>query len=362
MGFKVVRLDPEDALAQRILEWTRTKQPDPLNNPDNVVAVEFQVGGHVRFSNTLMGYADPAPNTSQANRPSIFDVQWDPPNETRPRRGLSQHTYFVDELAPASPGDRHFSLAKSTDEGYPFTAVNFFVETVLASYLTRRRYVVAPSPDVLRVLDGRAPANLAEIASLVRANPEFLNAIQVEEETLTHEWITPALRDFCLALLDNAAALQRYLEAGQTRSLPPYPGAEQLTTLEKEACLRAALEKRELILDTFNYLELGRAPGDDDTYILVGVDRAHHAPDPRGMQWLWEQLRTLAAHEKSFTPAFGCLVTEARARYRVITGPGVTQREFEFLAFAGHELLDCRDGQSIIRALWPEEKLSPSSG
>ncbi len=34
-------------------------------------------------------------------------------------------------------------------------------------------------------------------------------------------------------------------------------------------------------------------------------------------------------------------------RYRVIVGPGVSDREVEFLRFNGHELIDRRDGSDI---------------
>lgn len=344
MGFKVVNLNPNNGgLERRILDWTRSKIPDP-NAPDNVVAVDFQPGGFIIFSNTLFR-DDPAAGTRAADRPNIFAVQWDPPGEARPRRGPSQHTYFDDVAPPlATESERVYQLA-ARDEAYQFTAINVFVDMVLTSYLTRRRYAVAPTPEVMKVLDGRVPNSLDDIAKLVCANSEFLNDIQIEDDTLTPDQISPGLREACRAILNDAASLQSYMRVPE-EFLAGWE--EQLTPREKEACLRAAREKQALIVDVFDHLELGRASGDNNTYILIGVDRARHAPDQQGWAWLMSQLDEFVTLN-NFLPAFGCFVTEARTRYRVITGPGVTQREYDFLAFSGHELINRRNGEPIGR-------------
>lgn len=332
MGFSVIDLDPIAGRMERlIVEWTRKKN-NP-NDPDNRVAVDWQVGGHLRFSNTLMGRAGEPVDTQFF---STYNTTWDPPNEIRPTRGLSQYTYF-DEGA-----------LSSRDEDYRAIAVDWFAEYVYGSYLARRSFFIDPTPQVKEVLGDTPPNSREAVIKLTRHDPPLLQYLHCTEHIYTRDEMSSGLRQACQALLESRDSLKEYL-ADSKPLLEEWGG--EMSEREREAFERATQEKAELIQHAYDSVELGRAPGDENTYILIGVDRSDPKkprPHPGGLKWLNEQMAAFA-DLNGFVPAFGCFVSEARTRFRVIAGPGVGGREIGFLKFFGHEVIDHTRGEAIGR-------------
>ncbi len=331
MGFYVVVLNPNgNATDRRIIDWTRQYDVNPgdRNDPDSVVAVDFNVGGYVRFSNSLF-----ASQVFAADQPATkIQYAWDPPGDPRPQPGPSQHTTF--DNRPLS----------SRDEVYQKTAVNWFADFVLSGYLQSRTYIIEPTPEVLAIFNGRFPQTSADVVELLNARPELLDKIRCLEPTFVPQQLSPAARQICLNLLDSATQLERYLENPQ-EFVREYSDST-LHEVEAAAFVRAANEKRDLVVKAFDCVELGRAKGDSNTYILIGLDNERRLPNRRGLEWFAAQLELFVA-ANGFIPGFGWYVTEARMRYRVILGPGVTDREKTFLAFFGHEVIDRRQADDI---------------
>jgi len=359
MGLKIIRLNelgnPTDNM---IVTWTRQHSNNKYD-PDTVVAIDFNVGGYVRFSNSLFpGQADPNPDQKPEDRPTLADISWDPPGEKPLPRGPSQHTMFDNE--PLS----------TRDEGYQLTAVDWFVDFALSNYLTRRHYFIEPTPEVRRLMaeirpddEAHLPKTPDDLMALVQRAPHLINNIQCNDEMFTRNLISPALRQVCLNLLENRTSTARFVQAdrkGRQAMIKEWAvGAEgeRLTEREFTALMRAAEEKPELVLRAQDSVELGRAQGDENTYILIGlkVDPELNLPVPEGVSerfaawyWVMNQLDDFVK-VNGFMPAFGPYITEARMRYRVVMGPGTGDRECDFMSFYLHELIDRTQGGPIGR-------------
>lgn len=329
-GFYVVILNPGNSTDSRILQWTRKHGQNP-NDTDSNVAVNFQVGGWVQFSNSLFyGQAQPQPWEVV----SLVSLQWDPPGELDQQPGPSQHTTF-DNLPLAA-----------RDVGYQETAVNFFADFVLASYLTSRFYTVEPTPEVLAALDGRLPQTPEDISRIVCANPALLDRVTIKDAPFSADKLSPAARAAIKNWLENQESLNYYLD--NPDALVERWGSE-LNPPEAEALLRAAREKPNVIRRAFDSIELGRSTiGDGNTYILTGVNPDTGQPDREGYDWVINQLDDLQ-ERNGFTPAFGPFVTEARSRYYVVLDPDISRRERDFLALFGHTIIERRRGERIGR-------------
>jgi hypothetical protein len=351
MGFKIVRLDPNGNPTDGVIV-NYTKSKFNPSDPDSVVVVDFNLGGYIRFSNSiaLLGGAEPAPGTQPE---TLTTVRWDPPGETRPRRGFSQATTF---------GTEQFFLS-SRDEGYQRMVVDWFIFYVLGSYLTPRHYFIDPTPDVLETMSKidpeRPPESEQDIMAILQIRPDLIRSITCVEETFNLQAVSPALRGVVRHLLENRGMLEEYMatsDEGRNSLIDGWQEsseAGELTAGERFALLQAAVDRRELMGSAYDHIELGRGPGDENTYILIGNN---FGPDLQlfggtparfdAWRWVVEQLEEFETLN-GFIPAFGPYVTEARMRYRVIIGPGVSDREVEFLRFHGHELIDRRDGSDI---------------
>jgi hypothetical protein len=359
MGLKIIRLnDKGNSTDNMIVTWTRQHSGSPFDL-DSVVAIDFNVGGYVRFSNSLFsGQVDPNPNQKPEDRPALASISWDPPGEEPVPRGPSQHTQF--------DGGR----LSARDEGYQLTAVDWFVDFALSSYLTRRHYFVDPTEEVMALMgeinpedESRLPKTPDDIMALVQRAPHLINSIRCDDETFTPDLISPALRQVCRNLLDSQDSVTRYVKTdatGRQGLISEWEaGAEggRLTEREVAALTRAAEEKPDLLLRAQDSVELGRARGDENTYILIGtnVDPDLNLPVPEGVSeqfaawyWVMDQLDDFV-EANGFVPAFGPYVTEARMRYRVVLGPGTGERERNFLQFYGHDLIDRTQGGPIGR-------------
>lgn len=313
----------------KIVRWTRlnSKEPSPI---DAIVAVDFNVGGYIRFSNALFpGQAEPPPG---AKKKDFAVLHWDPPGDLEILPGPSQFTYFDDQ--PLS----------SRDEGYQATAVNWFAEFVLSPYLTTRHYVIDPTDDVIAALDGKLPKDTEDVSRLAATNPALLRHVSCHEQTFLPSQLSEGAREVIARLLEDGTSLQEYLKAPEA-----FIGSASDQTLlpeEADALSRAANEKQDLIRRAFDSVELGRARGDGNTYILLGVDRKMNLPDQGALDWVLSELPAFV-EENGYLPAFGPFVTEARMRYTVVLGPGVTEREEAYLRLFGHQVVDRRDGSSI---------------
>jgi len=313
---------------RKIRSWT--------GDNDNILAISYQVAGWTTFSNTVFAAQ------GQVAAPAV-QIAWDPPGEyVRPPRGPSQHTYF-DGLK-----------LSNRDQEYQHIAVNWFIDFVLSGYLRPRRYVVEPTLAVQYALGGRLPQTLEDIAALAQADPGLLQHVQCIEGDFEPDQLSPAARQVCLRLLEDEESLARFLEspAGFIETVEAQVGS-RLTAEEKLALTRAASEKPDAMRAALDSVALGRAHGDENTYILIGVDPREPVTGQRGMRWLYEQLDNFVALNH-FLPAFGYFVTEARLRYRVILGPGVSDRDKRFLEFFGHEAIDMRDGSPFRVPLDPK--------
>lgn len=326
-GLYTVVLDEHgNSTDRKIVNWTRNHGRNPQDT-DNIVAVDFNLGGYIRFSNSLEGrvsYNDPA-------SPITISAVWDPPGDPAPPRGYSQHTAFDDQ-----------PLSKR-DEGYRETAVNWFVEFVLDNYLSFRALYLDPIPEVMAALSGRTPQTVAEVTDLLCRNPALIDHIQLIGQTFVPEQVSPAVRQLTADILEDRRQLMTYLD--QPEGYVAQRGTE-LSDLEKRAFIRAARDKRDLIGHAFDCVELGRGRGDGNLYVLIGWAADGQLPHEGGVAWFWSQLPQFVA-DNQFVPGFGWYITEARMRYHIILGPGVTDREREFLRFFGHHIIDRRDGQEI---------------
>jgi hypothetical protein len=325
-GFYVVDMDPKNNSTDRkIVYFTYNYDPDSDKEWDWRVALDFNVGGYVRFSNSLFW------GQSLTKAVPMVSLRWDPPGDAQQPPFLSQHTYFDDQ--PLS----------SRDESYQETAVNFFADFVLSSYLSTRHYVVEPTESVLAALDGELPTTPEHVAQLAAADPDLLRYVRCSEQPFTPDQLSAGARQVCKDILEDAANLEDYLAEpeGYIEGL-----GDEITDAEREALIHAAHEKPALVRRAFDSVELGRAPGDHNTYILIGVNPETKLPDDDHLEWLFGQLGDFV-EQNGFMPAFGPFVTEARQRAYVVLGPGTGQREHDYLTLFGHHLIDRRDGTPI---------------
>ena len=328
-GMFVVKLDKHSNLTEKkILEWTAAKNPND-KSVDELVALNLQVGGWMTFSNSLFANQEIPANPDAS--PHFVNLTWDPPGDDTLVAGPSQHTYF-DEM-PLS----------SRAENYQQTAINWFAEMVLARYLTPRHYMIEPHPQVVEALGGRLPATLDDVHTLICQDLRFLDFIRIEQTHFSADMLSTGTRKAIGWLLESRQTLEAYLQEPTTIS---YEYQSEMTELEVNALIRAATDKPELIQRAFDSVELGRASGDGNTYILLGVDRERHLPNAEAWAWLNDQLPVFA-EMNGFLPAFGCFITQARQQFHVILGPGVTDREKTFLEFYGNRVHDYRDGSAL---------------
>jgi len=301
---------------------------------DNVVNVYYNLGHFIHFSETVV----PPPGSAVA-------ISYDPPGEAdEPVLGPCQQTAF--DGAPLS----------ERGERYRHLAVNWFAFHVLGRYIRSLKFILDPTTEVQalakEVLGGRLPRGVEDIASLVCADPDLLHRIECVRGDFDPEQLSPAAREVCLGLLEDKGRLERYLSEPEG-----FIGkwAEEMTLEEREALVRVAGEQPDLVRNAFDSVELGGARGDGNTYILIGLDRERNLPDRKGWEWLGRQLGRFASRN-GFLPSCGYYVTEAQSCQRIILGPGVTDRERDFLQFSGHEVIDRRDGGLL------EERLRPPRG
>jgi hypothetical protein len=194
---------------------------------------------------------------------------------------------------------------------------------------------------------------------IVRHEPELIKYVRCVEEAFRPESVSPAMRRVIRQLLENRETVQMYLSASpdERGSLVEgwlADGGGELPPRERYALVQGAEDRGELFLSAYDSVELGRGPGDESTYILIGTDLGDLRlldPDQKpgrfdAWRWVVDQLDEFE-ELNGFVPAFGPYVTEARMRYRVILGPGVSDREAAFLRFYGHETIDRRSGEPI---------------
>lgn len=334
-SLQIVVLDPKQNETNRqIVEWTRNHGKF-TNDKDNIVAVDFNVGGFVRYSNSIGGKVV---NRDTKNQ-TVIASDWDPEEDPEPWGGISQHTTFDG------------GALSQRDEVYWTTAVNWFVEFVLGNYLRSRTILINPTREVMAITGERTPSTTEEIVQLLCQNPDLLQNMRFFEDAFLPEQISVAVRKVVLSLLENREELEFYLREPEIY-VAEKDSDHLLTDLEKRAFLRAAQEKGEQVLHAFDCVELGRGRGDGNVYVLIGWEKNGRLPSEQGQDWFRSQLPQFV-EENGFVPGFGWYVTEARMRYHVVVGPGVTEREIDFLRFFGHKVIDRRDGQEIGN--WREE-------
>lgn len=325
MALLIANISNADSTRNKIKTWT--------GDVDNIVAINYQVGHWTTFSNTVfkhLGQTDAAP---------IVNIAYDPPGEELlPTRGPSQHTYFENETVDFDENPQ-----------YGETAVNYFASLVLADYLQTVRFIVKPTQDVQAALGGPGnfPYKLEDIARMVQKDPKLLEKVERVEETFTPQSLSAAARYACRLLLHSRADVNAFLEDPEKiLSQAEAETGEKLTEAERNAFVQARDEQPDVIRYAFDHVELGQAPGDGNTYILIGVDPELKRPRAEWAQWATDQLE-ICYELNGFWPAYGPFVTEAHGRFRVVLGPGVTEREIGYLQFAGIELIDRTDGADI---------------
>ncbi len=111
---------------------------------------------------------------------------------------------------------------------------------------------------------------------------------------------------------------------------------------EEERLILEAADKKLEVGNVSDLAELGNSAGDGNTYLLLGSG----VPDEAQLAWLQQSLSEFQ-EEYGFLPAYGGYVTEAALRSRVIIGPGVTEREVEYLRRNVGDLLDRRGVDGI---------------
>lgn len=324
-GFFHVTLAEPNATNNRIVNWTRGKDGDN----DRIVALNFNVGGWMRFSNQAF---DENKLTNPATV-TIVNTAWDPPGENPQFPYINQMTYFDGQ--PLS----------SREEDYQQIAVDFFADFVLSIYLVRRYYDVEPTSEVLKVLEGKMPESPEDVAKILCTNPALLRNIRFQEETFDSAMLSDGARQAILNLLESADTIESYLGSPEAFLLS---SNVDLGENESQALVRAAKEKPDLVRAAFDGVELGRAKGDGNTYILLGINFETNTPDQQSLDWLIEQLGDFQ-RENGFTPSFGFFVTDAQTRHHVVLGPKVTEREIRYLTVFGHNFIDRREGGRIGR-------------
>jgi len=329
-GFFHVNLAENNPTNNKIISWTRIHYTDPNESVDDrTVALEFNVGGWMRFSNRAYPYY----NLTNKAPQTIVNTGWDPPGDDPQFPYINQMTYFDGQ--PLS----------SRDEDYQQIAVDFFADFVLSIYLVRRYYDVEPIPEVLEILDGNMPETPEDVAKIICANPALLRNIRFQEETFNPAMLSDGARQAILNLLESADTIESYLGSPEAFLLS---SNVDLGENESQALVRAAKEKPDLVRAAFDSVELGRAKGDGNTYILLGINFETNTPDQQSLDWLIEQLGDFQ-RENGFTPSFGFFVTDAQTRHHVVLGPKVTEREIRYLTVFGHNLIDRREGGRIGR-------------
>ena len=167
---------------------------------DNIVAISFNVGRCISFSNrvqTFLGEEAPDPSMPPGGWPNIA---YDPPGETTPPRpGLGPHTTF-DNL----PLD-------SRPESYQSAAVEWFIEYALADYLRPVNYIVEPTTDVLAALGGELPHNKTDVAKLA-SDPNLLRHVQIVWGDFQPDQVSAALTQFCRLALNDQGRLEAFLQ------------------------------------------------------------------------------------------------------------------------------------------------------
>lgn len=315
---KILFITANDAakVREKIKTWTGSFEDDRY-------AVAFQVGGWVIFSNSVFHSAV----NGQAVAPEVYD-SWDPPvdNPRMDSTGKSQHTYFDN------------GKLSERDPAYRRVAVNFFVDYALSHYLRRRRFVVEPMDKARAVLGGRLPETQDEVAELICKDPDMLDHIEFVDADVDPEQISPATRQVCERILESPEAAAAFVENPEAFLREYTPGGQELPPLEAAALIAAAREKRELVRNAADCVELGASKGDGNVYILIGVDPGTGRPKHEWIDWALAEADAHLARTGSW-PAFGHYITDARLRYHVVLGPGTGDRERRFLEFSGNVIL-----------------------
>jgi hypothetical protein len=325
MTLIIANINDAEATKRKIKGWT--------GDNDNVLAINYQIGGWAKFSNTVFK------ELGQKESDPVVNIAYDPPGQIEEReRGFSQHTHFD-----------NISLSSREDPQYEQIAVDFFGDFVLSAYLRPLQYNVEPTLEVQEALGGAGyfPKSVEDIARMLQVNPNLLANVQCVPGDFDPKQLSPTTRMACLLVLEDQEGLASFLESPETT----IRNAESLTALpcpEKEinALIQAANEKPDVIRSAFDSVALGRARGDGNTYILLGINLATGLPDKDWFDWIIGQLDQVV-QINGFLPVFGYYVTAARSHHTVVLGPGVTEREKEFLTFFGHKIIDRRNGEAI---------------
>jgi len=315
---KILFITANDAarVREKIKTWTGSVEDDRY-------AVAFQVGGWVIFSNSVFH----STVEGQPVAPEVYD-SWDPP-ATSPRldpSGKSQHTYFDN------------GKLSQRDPAYRRVAVNFFVDYALSNDLRQRRFVVEPTEKTRAILGGRLPETQAEVAELICQDPNVLDHIEFVDADVDPEQISPATRQVCERILESPQAADAFADNPEVFLREHTPSGQELPPLEAQALIAAAREKRELVHNAADYVELGASKGDGNVYILIGVDPGTGRPKREWIDWALAEADAHFAKTGSW-PAFGHYITDARLRYHVVLGPGTGDRERRFLEFSGNVIL-----------------------
>lgn len=148
-------------------------------------------------------------------------------------------------------------------------------------------------------------------------------------------------------ILEREEHLQGYLKDTQAFLAKAEENLNISLSNEERIRFEQSANNQTAIYSLFDYVQLGEAMGDGDTYILVGTSEYDHAPTSDTMMWLQKNLAEFM-DQYGYLPGYGSYVTEATLRQRVVLGPDVTEQEANYIANNVFDVYDCRDGQSII--------------
>lgn len=163
-GLYTIVLDKSgNSTDRKIVDWTRWHGANTADT-DSILAVDFNLGGFVRFSNSMEGRVS-------RNDPNA------PINILRPGIPLMIRSHRVVSVSTPGLTNSHYrTVMKDTGQ----RQWNWFIEFVLSGYLQFRAIKLDPTPEVMARLGSRTPETVEEIIGLLRDNPSLIDNVQIK--------------------------------------------------------------------------------------------------------------------------------------------------------------------------------------
>lgn len=175
---------------------------------------------------------------------------------------------------------------------------------------------------------------------------KYLTTPETQQRELSEWSLSETAREVVYALFENKNNIESFIQAPEA-FINAIEGDTFDPMLDEERTALVAIARDEKLLwQEFDQASLGDADGDGDTYILIGSELSAGVPSQEAMMWLHKNLLSFFK-EYGYMPGYGSYVTEAYLRTHVVLGPGVSEREKDFLVRTGINVYDRRNSELI---------------